>query len=175
MGKNSKYNRERRTARTRALKAALLSGEKAGEAVVFYKSKNFLIEVSGEEKDLLNQKRTRHFKLYNAEYAEDATKLCRISITDASYIQYPNNEGKEHWILNADEKDRLVSFLNSPDRIGIRPIYSNYQLLVDYINWVDGINRERGGTFKNFVNVRRYKSFLPIDLPMPDYTQLPEE
>lgn len=84
---------------------------------------------------------------------DKATKICCISLEKPEY--YPHGEmfGLDNWILNKEEKSRLIEVLQSNKRC--------YFQNTPWHGLIDGINDYHG-------------FFLPLDYPMPDYMLLPE-
>lgn len=102
-----------------------------------------------------------YFKLYNDSCIEKATKQARISILEPEYI-IPPISYKERWILNNDEKEKLIKILQTNmDIQGMQ--YTVYE----YIKF--SYKEQRYGMHS--LNVP--ENFMK--LPMPDYTKLKEE
>ena len=102
-----------------------------------------------------------YFKLYNDSCIEGATKQARISILEPKYV-IPPVSYKERWILNNDEKEKLIKILRT--RISVSNVkYTVYE----YIKF--SYKEQRFGMHGLDVPGNFMK------LPMPDYTKLKEE
>lgn len=122
-----------------------------------------------------------YFKLYNHESFVKATKIARISFLEPNYIKQCDKN--QSWILNFQEKERLLHFLSNPS--DSYPYVSTWQhamfqwnhecLLLEkqfdkckYRNIVCAFSKGFYDTEENIHNPR----YLPSYLPVPDYMKL---
>lgn len=115
-----------------------------------------------------NYKGIEYFKIYDNDSYTKATKSTRISFREPVYISHKNPDGKEVWILNAKEKKALIKQLNQPSRLFKNTNYTIWHDCIAYFN-----NEAYGLDFEETLEVKEDKEkYLPINLKMPDYTQL---
>ena len=116
-----------------------------------------------------------YFKVYNNDNAKKADKVIRIKFRSAEYVYHKNSDGKKDWNLNSKEKKTLIKLLQTPSKFDN---LSNWQYAIlqfnleafdiSYKDCLKLTMEEQSKMDEN--NPRKY--YLPIDLPMPDYTKL---
>ena len=99
----------------------------------------------------------RYF-LIQDKYATDATRQIRVKFTSPEYVPYRNSDWKEDWILSADEKKRLMTYLTDNDCSLWKEIIYRYNWECFGANCYDPKSGDG----------------IPEDLPVPDYTKLPD-
>lgn len=119
-----------------------------------YTDEGMAIHINTDEAE--GKERVNYFKVFNAKTWSSATKVCRISFLEPTYISKENRDGCSNWVLNADEKKKLIKVLKSLHHWGVE---SNFEAAC---GWCNEMNRDIGEP-------------LPEDAPMPDYSLLPEE
>ena len=131
--------------------------------------KGLLMQVNPDE----GRQGLEYFKFYNAFNHSNAKKMARIEFRRPEYVIHSNMMGEKTWYLNAHEKNDLMDFLNSQN--STRPDLSNWQYGIIAFNNEKGLNPEE--TEQNLLADRtlRHPNFLPFDLQMPDYRQLPKK
>lgn len=107
-----------------------------------------------------------YFKLVNNIDWLSADKIARISFRSAIYIDHKSN--KKAWTLTSKQKKALIKFFNSVSDKNDK--YTNWEMAILDFNNEKGLDIPK--TLDNKVNDLKYPNYLPIDLPMPDYTQL---
>ena len=120
------------------------------------------------ESDKLNPS----FVVYDCNDHNKATTATKVSMLDARY----NSSGK----MNTEQRRGLVKWLNSAcDVTGFRHM-TNWQRAIvtfnqnaikmthDWEKFTSGVKRYN----KNKWKFNKFKFALPIDMPMPDYSQL---
>lgn len=114
-----------------------------------------------------------YFKVLDHFWSEEPTKVARISFYTAEYIQHPDDDTKEAWILNKEEKEKLVKRLKQ-----IEDNYhglNNWQMLLQYHNDERGFcNHSIVENTTNRKGKRKFPNYFPVDFPMPNYMDLPE-
>lgn len=128
---------------------------------------HILIQVNPDEHHIGNP----YFKIYNSESYDTAEGMNRISFNEPAYIQH-TTYGKNRWYLNSKEKKNLISLLKaSSDHIDRRDTareYSNWEwAIIQYNNEICAVGE------KDTVAGRLKGNALSIDLPMPNYMELP--
>lgn len=118
-----------------------------------FSSEKMSIHINTDEVE--GKEYVNYFKVFNAKRWCDATKVNRISFVQPIYICKENRDGCVDWILNAEEKKRLVEILQSVHHSGS---ISNFEAARRWCNEMNRVGEP-----------------MPKDIPMPDYTQLPEE
>lgn len=91
------------------------------------------------------------------------TKAAKISFYKADYINDKRRLGKKNWILNRDEKTKLVNFLKN-EIPGFTSGLSLFNSLIEQYNLDQNPHWCNNPEFE-----------IPEDLPMPNYMQLPEK
>ena len=73
-----------------------------------------------------------------------------------------------NWIMNSRERKNLISFLKRESKLfqGL----TIWQAAIVLFNNENGLQKPE--TMENFMDKLKYPDYRPIDLPMPDYTQL---
>lgn len=125
---------------------------------------SIIVEVNPDTRRIGNE----YFKVYNSASYRKATKECRILFDKPEYVIHRNENGKQNWIMNSKERKNLVWFLNQPS--DVFPELSIWKTAIVLFNREKGLKKSQ--TMENFVDNRKYPDFLPIDLPMPNYTLL---
>lgn len=130
---------------------------------------HILIQVNADEHHIGNP----YFKVYNDESYGTATAMNRISFNGPEYIEH-TTYGKDRWFLNSKEKQNLVALLNAPsehiDRRDTSREYTNWEwAIIQYNNEICAVGE------KDTVEGRLKGTALSIDLPMPDYLELPRK
>ena len=128
---------------------------------------HILIQVNADEHHIGNP----YFKVYNDASYGAATAMNRISFNGPEYIEH-TTYGKDRWFLNSKEKRNLISLLNAPsehiDRRDTSREYTNWEwAIIQYNNEICAVGE------KDTVAGRLKGKALSIDLPMPDYHELP--
>ena len=118
-----------------------------------------------------NSKNTEYFKLYNNSRPDNASRIARIKFRSPEYVVCHNNGGKENWFLNPAEKNMLMKILNQPCEKHTG--FSVWQGLILDFNWETGLDYESTKKNKQSGNMP-YPEYLPIDLKIPDYSELSE-
>lgn len=119
-----------------------------------------------------NIKGLEYFKIYNNANISVATKEIRILFREPKYIIHRNPKNKKQWYMNSKEIKDMIKYLNmSSNKFG-KTIYDSnitvwQALILDY-NYV----ASNGYIGYEDTLEKKNKDFLPIDLPIPDYTQL---
>lgn len=116
-----------------------------------------------------------YFKVYNNDNARKADKVIRIKFRSPEYVYHKNSDGKKDWNLNLKEKKTLIKLLQTPSKFDN---LSNWQYAILQFNleafdisYKDCLKLTMEKQSKMDENNPR-KYYLPIDLPMPDYTKL---
>lgn len=104
----------------------------------------------------VQQKGKEYFVVCDHWSRHNCTKCAKISFHEPEYVDDSLILGKKRWKLNYEEKERLVKFLNSN--------LSGYGIEIN--RWNDIIM-----TYNN--NIGHNDSDIPENLPIPDYTKLP--
>ncbi len=107
-----------------------------------------------------------YFKLYNHWDIQQANKVARIHFKSPTYEKHINWEDKKEWTLNVRERVRLMRMLRSKSG----GEYTVWQMLILAFNREGQLNDAE--TLQNLSHNPLYPNHLPIDLPMPDYSQL---
>lgn len=113
---------------------------------------------------------TNYFKFYNHQDYERADKVCRISIYKPKYIEHRNLDGKKNWVLNSSERKKLIKCLTEVDEDSGRPFWQ--ELIIAFNKEKPGDPLSAKETRKNTMDNLIHPDHLPIDLPMPNYTEL---
>ena len=138
-------------------------------AVVGYdESLSIIVEVNPDSKRTGNE----YFKVYDSSSKEKAKRVCRILFREPKYVNHRRGRGMtkrmSNWIMNSRERKNLISFLKRESKL--------FQGLTIWQAAIVLFNNEKGlqkpETMENFMDKLKYPDYLPIDLPMPDYTQL---
>lgn len=131
--------------------------------------KGLLMQVNPDE----GRQGLEYFKLYNAFNHSNAKKMARIEFRRPEYVVHGNMMGKSKWFLNAREKDDLMDFLNSKN--ATRPDLNNWKYGIVAFNNEKGLDPE--DTEQNLLSAGtlNHPRYLPFDLKMPDYRQLPKK
>lgn len=116
-----------------------------------------------------NYKDIEYFKVYDNDSYSKATKSARISFREPIYISHKNPDGKQAWILNSKDKRGLIRQLTQPSRLFKSGDFLIWHDCIAYFN-----NEAYGVDFEDSLNIliKDNPKYLPIDLPMPDYTKL---
>lgn len=132
-----------------------------------YARQSIRLEVCPSRK--MRNQRLEYFRVTDNQYFEDFTKIARISIREPRYILHNDNDGKEIWTLSTLEKENLLKILKSKTKDPKMSITVWEEIIIDY-------NRKLGlelkDTLENTMSNLKHPKYLPIDLPIPDYTQL---
>ena len=128
-----------------------------------------------------NKRGLAYYKVYNHYSYTVASKVARISMQSAEYIQRKNTDGKQFWQLNTKEKQTLMNCLQ------IRPMLSSYTI---WQKLIIALNNEKFGipeedtisisksnidAYKRVLESEGYTNLidvLPFDLQMPNYLLL---
>lgn len=121
------------------------------------------IFVSYDEKRIGNP----YFKVINAKKFSAATKMARISFEEPKYIIHNKNYGKETWLLDSHDRRLLISILQKKQKNG-----KTYweEAILQYNSECLGINPD--DQYDMTSEQLKQLHGLPLDTPMPDYTQL---
>lgn len=118
-----------------------------------------------------------YFKVYNASNARKATKVARIKFRHPTYTIHSDMDRKINWILNSKEKQDLVKLFKEPSLK--EPSLTNWEYAILQFNLEAFPEANRDYCLnltiakQNQMNDRDpQKYWLPIDLPIPDYTEL---
>ena len=109
-----------------------------------------------------------YFKIYNSYSVDKADKMTRISFRKAEYISHSATLGKKDWKLSTKEKKALIALLEVKSKSN--PQYTNWEYAILSFNNEKGLDFDQ--TEENVIDNLKYPQYLPIDLPMPDYSQL---
>ncbi len=125
----------------------------------------------------MNENRPTYFILCDHVHYEEVTKCARISFLEPKYVTETGE--KAPWrLINHEEKKRLMNFLNSHRRgkADTEQTLSNWQYAIALWNvemgFIDSPEEAMAWT-SDRCSPHDVLSPLPIDLPMPDYLQLP--
>ena len=136
--------------------------------VGYDESLSIIVEVNPDSKRIGNE----YFKVYDSSSKEKAKRVCRILFREPKYVNHRRGRGvtkrMSNWIMNSNERDALVKFLNKPS--DILHELTVWQAAIVLFNNEKGLPRSK--TMENFINDLKYPEYLPIDLPIPDYTKL---
>lgn len=159
--------------------------EMASVAFQSNKKQKFCIYVNPDQ----HRKGNEYFKVYDRESYSKSKRVCRISFNKPKYIIHTNKDGKENFKLDAKLKESVIAKLKETYDVKIddKEITVWQWAILQY-------NKERGliyaETLKNFkyridpktkteIEIPRdqwnHPNYLPIDLKMPDYSELPTE
>lgn len=112
---------------------------------------------------------TTYFKCANSNSYKKAKYEARIGIYKPIYIYH--NTGKKQFKLNTNDIDNLINLLQSQadDYNG-----TNWQKLIVIFNTHLGYSKADQLSFKyiDYKKGKRFGNMIPLDLPMPDYTEL---
>ena len=112
-----------------------------------------------------------YFKVYNSSSEKSAKKIARIQFRKPEYVLHTMNRGKKNWTLNASEKKTLIEILSRlSNMVGNGRILTNWEKAIVQFNLEKGLSEEE--TLNNFNDNPIHPDFLPIDLPMPEYSNL---
>lgn len=148
----------------------------AGYAQEKIKGKKYLVGVDSDPKRIGNQ----YFKFYDSMSQDSSERVARISFLNPEYVYhggYPRA-----FNLGRREKKALMKFLTSPSKKKQFKGFSGWQVLI-YLYNEEATNAEYDWAtyttdfIKNHPEIRKkkwFKTALPFDLKMPDYTSLPE-
>lgn len=126
-----------------------------------------------------------YFRFYSTPQYSKNAPAARISFIEARYIIHPKADNK-HFNLDPKQKKALMKFMNSKSTKNGYEGYTNWQTAImkfndeavqdkpGYLKWQQ-CTRAFMEANKRLFSRGQLKNALPIDLPMPDYTQLPEE
>lgn len=127
-------------------------------AIVDY-DKNLLImvEIDSYSKRIGNE----CFKIQDLSSKEK--RVCQILFRESKYVKNRAN----NWRMNFDELKNFIKFLKRESKL--------FQGLTIWQAAIIMFNNEKGlqkpETMENFMDKLKYPDYLPIDLPMPDYTR----
>lgn len=96
-----------------------------------------------------------YFKVFNSKNWRSASKVCRISFLEPTYIHKENRDGCSDWILNTKQKQELVAILKKQHHRDVATVFGSA------LFWCNEMNRVGEPMDEN--------------APMPDYSLLPEE
>ena len=122
-----------------------------------------------------------YFKVYDRESYVKSTRIARISFLEPRYIQHKDT--KKPWILNHSEKRRLLQFLNDPSikySGASNWEYALYQWNNEHLLLNEAYNKkiykdEIDAYIRGFYDIEENldnPSYLPSNLPVPDYMKL---
>ncbi len=142
----------------------LLERENLNEMATCYSDDNTSIHVNPVESGNLS-----YFKYCDTKGYNSQTAVARISLLEAEYI---NNHNDDHavLILGSEAKKKLNEKLKLPSKKYIG--YTVFQtVIIDY-------NIEKFGIYledTKKITTYQFDEPLPLNLPQPDYTNLPSE
>lgn len=118
-----------------------------------------------------------YFKVYNASNARKATKVARIKFRHPTYTIHSDMDRKINWILNSNEKQDLVKLFKEPSLK--EPSLTNWEYAILQFN-LEAFPEANRDYCLNLTIAKQnqmndsdpQKYWLPIDLPIPDYTEL---
>lgn len=118
-------------------------------------------------KNSSNSYDNEYFKYFNSACLSSATKVARIKLRSAEYMQCSHY--LESWVLNSKEKGQLISLLNAPYSRDAR-ITNWQQIIVTYND--DFFNIDPEETISNTYNKDAFPQALSIAMEMPNYKEL---
>lgn len=121
----------------------------------------------------LKHQGNEYFKVYDSISYDKAKKISRIKFKEPSYVVHNNNDKKKNYKLVSNKKDDLIDFLNSKNRKN--PELTNWEYAIILFNRRLGLPDEK--TKKNLMfdkNSKYNDKYLPFDLKMPNYKNLPD-
>lgn len=118
-----------------------------------------------------------YFKIYNASNYMKADGVARIKFRKPEYTEHINSDGKSNWVLNSKDKKYLIDVLKGKSKKETGLTNWQYGILQFNLEAYDDANREYCLNLTQDEQCKMKdgqpeKYWLPIDLPMPDYTQL---
>lgn len=138
----------------------MISSDIHGEIIYANHDENISILVYIDIKD------PPHFIVYNFGVWRNASKASRILFELPEYLDIKTDF--EQWILNSEDKALLIKYVKT-----------YWKEMIHSWNWERNLFRDFGDekdpyekTNENFINDRKYPDYLPIDLPIPDYSNL---
>ena len=116
-----------------------------------------------------------YFKVYDSANEPSAKYIARIRFDIPLYEVHSQayNNGKKNWFLNSKEKRKLITFLNA-NSVDL-PQFTNWQYAILAFNKELGLDFPKTQTNLLSSGKLMYPSFLPFDLPMPNYMLLPPD
>ena len=114
-----------------------------------------------------NSYNNEYFKYFNSARLSSATKVARIKLRSAEYVQH--SDYLESWVLNSKEKDQLIDLLNAPYSRDSR-ITNWQQIIVTYND--DFFNIDPEETIFDSYDKDAFPQALSIDMEMPNYKDL---
>lgn len=121
-----------------------------------------------------NRKGDEYFKVYNSDEYSNAENIARIKFREPLYVVHKRNRhGKKNYKLVSNKKDDLINFLNSKNHK--KPELTNWEYAIILFNRKLGLPDEK--TKKNLMfdkNSKYNDNYLPFDLKMPNYKNLPD-
>lgn len=121
----------------------------------------------------INRKGNEYFKVYDSISYNKAKKISRIKFREPAYVTHSNRDKKKNYKLVSDEKDDLINFLNSKNHKN--PELTNWEYAIILFNKRLDFSEEK--TKKNLMfdkNSDYNDNYLPFDLKMPNYKNLPD-
>ena len=114
-----------------------------------------------------------YFKVFDTLDYTSKSKMARIKYREPSYVEHVGS----NWQLTMREKKDLIAFLNEPNN-KIPEAKTNWQYAIYQFNMSAYPDSTHADSLLTQTELDRLpdtderKSYLPIDLPMPDYTKL---
>ncbi|MDE6035609.1 MAG: hypothetical protein K2G36_06830 [Ruminococcus sp.] len=148
-------------------------GEILTEFATVERNDNLNISLAVNPDQNRNLKYMEYFKFYNDKNPYKARKIARIKFRSPEYVIHHKNRGKENWFPNSKEKRILMQLLRQPCEK--HPGFSIWQGLILDFNYETGLSYEETKRNKQLSRFGMpHPEYLPIDLKIPDYSELSE-
>lgn len=138
------------------------------------KGQHIIKNISTNPDSTRNWYEEEYFKVYDNLSVSSAKKLARIKFRSPEYVVHTGS----NWELNSKEKKDLIKFLNESNK-KVPYVKNNWEYAIlmfnqeayqDEESMEDLVITIKEQSEMDESNPRKY--YLPIDLPMPDYTKL---
>lgn len=118
-----------------------------------------------------------YFKVYNSSSYRTADKVARIKFREPAYVEHNNEDGKESWKLNVKDVKNLMKLLQAPSKKENGLNNWQYAILQFNLEAFEDSNREFCSQLtmqkqKQMKEFQPEKKWLPIDLPLTNYSDL---
>lgn len=151
-----------------------------GQAQLKSKGKKYFVAVHYDP----NRIGDPYFRFYKTSSFQKNAQCARISFFEAKYVIHPDASNK-HFNLDSKQKKSLIKFMNSASSKNDYEQYTNWQTAIMKYNDEAVMEKPNGLKWqqctqafmkanKRMFSRGQLRNVLPIDLPMPDYGQLPE-
>lgn len=112
----------------------------------------------------------KYFKYVNSFSYIKGKNMARISMLGPNYLDHKFMDGKKPWTLNNKEKKELMDLMNQPNEDF--PEQTNWQMTICQYN-LDNFGISRKKTISGNIDKKKYPKALDINMPMPNYLELP--